>query len=76
MFNQIQRQYQNDDMVMSQLMELLIAHGVISPEEFQDEPGPGLVSPAGGSSSGIWTPGGGASAGPADEKKLWVPGMD
>ena len=71
-FNEMQADYQHDEQVMSQLMELLIARGVVSPDEFEDAPG--MAPTAASAQQGIWTPGGAAE--PAGESKLWVPGMD
>lgn len=79
---QIQTRYQRDENVMRGLAQVLVRHGLISPDGRPVGPPPGAVpaplpEPAAAPAGKFWTPEGAAATSAGEGKsKLWLPGMD
>jgi tetratricopeptide (TPR) repeat protein len=80
LLKQIQTRYQKDANVMRALAQLLVRHGVISPDGTPAGPRPGAAAPAepaAAPASKLWTPESAAAPAAAEGKsKLWIPGME
>jgi hypothetical protein len=82
LLRQIQTRYQKDRNIMQGLAQLLVRHGIISPDGRPAGPPPGAAAvaaqpAAAAPASALWTPESVAAAAATEGKsKLWLPGMD
>lgn len=83
LLRQIQVRYQRDQNVMRALAQVLVRHGLISPDGRPVGPPPPGAMPAAGPppaaapASKLWTPEGAAAPAAGEGKsKLWLPGME